>query len=650
MSDTNERWIAFDWETYPIVESGKATTKQIPLGICMTWASLDSPGERHIAHRADAVHIFKEWAEDDAVHLVGHNVTFDMLVSSYTCHMEQGWDMTSLIWGMYRAGRVHDTIITKALRLIFERGECTKTNYKLDYMAKEYANMELTGKSGGDAWRMRYNELDDVPLEDWPEAALEYALTDAEATARVYNALKGKRHGPNEYFQLCGDLAFGLTTSWGIMCDPEWAGWIYDHNIREMEPRAEVLRDAGVRIDGVNKQKPMRELFAKTWRRLGKEPMMTDSGKNVSLSSKAVKELESAGLFTLENADETVEIMRAYSEFCTLSKQNTTYLEPMLDAGDRSLCSRLVTLISTGRSSCRSPNFQNIPAHLNADEQRRKENGDEGPFGPHIRGGFVPRDGRIFMVADYSQIEMASLAQVMAAINGGNLTPMGEMLNEGRDPHLHLLASYWDTDYSELYARYHDGDEEVDWGRFLMKGANYGFGGMASPKTYQQDIRKFGVAVDIGFCEAIYNAYHDTYPGVKGPYLNWLNSCKVGWNEYLIPQLGPGGQFRDNWRKRRCNRLTQAANTPFQGLVGDGCKKAAWEIQSACWEKESSPLYGDRMVLFVHDEFCIEIVDENRQEKADEFVRLAVDEGMDVFIPDVEIGFDVNFMEERWGK
>jgi DNA polymerase I-like protein with 3'-5' exonuclease and polymerase domains len=53
--------------------------------------------------------------------------------------------------------------------------------------------------------------------------------------------------------------------------------------------------------------------------------------------------------------------------------------------------------------------------------------------------------------------------------------------------------------------------------------------------------------------------------------------------------------------------------------------------------------------LFVHDEFVLEVANENLEAKKAEFQRLMV-ESMKLFIPDILVEAEVRVMEERWGK
>src|SRR5206468_8263961 len=75
---------------------------------------------------------------------------------------------------------------------------------------------------------------------------------------------------------------------------------------------------------------------------------------------------------------------------------------------------------ATGRLSSSEPNLQNIPVRT--------------PRGEAIRRGFVPRPGWLFLVADYSQIEL----RIMAHLSGDPL--FIEAFRQGGDIHRQTAA------------------------------------------------------------------------------------------------------------------------------------------------------------------------------------------------------------------
>src|SRR5262249_40775501 len=78
------------------------------------------------------------------------------------------------------------------------------------------------------------------------------------------------------------------------------------------------------------------------------------------------------------------------------------------------------TLVRSGRTSCRSPNVQNVPR--------------DGLF----RQAFVPSPGHLLLAVDYSFIELRTLAAHALHRCGG--PDMAEVTRAGTDPHVNRAA------------------------------------------------------------------------------------------------------------------------------------------------------------------------------------------------------------------
>ncbi len=102
----------------------------------------------------------------------------------------------------------------------------------------------------------------------------------------------------------------------------------------------------------------------------------------------------------LEEIAKTHDVARLILEYRKLSKLSSTYVDGLLKAVDMR-DNRIHTTYdsfgtTTGRMSSNDPNLQNIPT-------------GEG-YADEIKSCFVPSAGNIFLVADYSQIELRILA------------------------------------------------------------------------------------------------------------------------------------------------------------------------------------------------------------------------------------------------
>jgi hypothetical protein len=68
----------------------------------------------------------------------------------------------------------------------------------------------------------------------------------------------------------------------------------------------------------------------------------------------------------------------------------------------------------------------------------------------------------------------------------------------------------------------------------------------------------------------------------------------------FVPDLLGGGIGRGGLS------FTETCNTPFQRLGAHVAKSAGWAITRACYADPASPLFGSRVVNFIHDQFLIE--------------------------------------------
>lgn len=643
--------IAFDTETYPFVKRGKASSLVVPRLVCLSYYH-DGMERPIVLERARAVPLFREWFEDPEHRFVGHNVTFDMLVMTRALVEEYGpRDWGNRLFEIYAQQRVHDTIVHEQLKRIARKGTTKNTGYTLSAMVGKYLSVQMTGKSGSDVWRARYNELEGIPAEKYPSRAYQYAADDAKLTWDLWVKISRKEHYPNEAFQLCADLWLKLTSAHGFMVDQEHTKWIHDHYAAKKERLAQKLREAGImRPDGTNNTAEVQKLFFYAWRRLGKEPKLTDTGQGISTAKDTLQLLKEEGYFDLEDNDGAT--MRVYSEYVTASKFISTYLEPMLDAGSSPVCNRYVTVVDSGRTSSQAPNVQNMPAHLNADERRAKAGGFEGPFGRDIRGCVVPRPGKVLIAADYGSIEMLALAQVNANL-AGRVTQLGEVLNSGVDCHLYLLAKMFELPYEKVLADYRAGDPwTVRW-RQVMKAKNYAAGGMAGVNSFVDYVKGYGENVTVAESHRADQAYHNTFPDVMDHHFANIHRSEQRKGVWLMELHGPN-RVTSGWMQRKCTKITQAANTMFQSLTGALAKHAGWQLSKSCYLDTDSVLYDSRILLFVHDEFVIETDDgpeEVLEEKGKELSRLMVDNAK-IWLPDLvpAIEADYKVLRERWSK
>src|SRR3712207_4799968 len=233
---------------------------------------------------------------------------------------------------------------------------------------------------------------------------------------------------------------------------------------------------------------------------------------------------------------------------------------------------------ATGRMACDHPNLQNIPR--------------SGPLRSYIRAP----EGRVFVIADYSQIEL----RIAAKISGD--TGMVCAYAEGRD--LHTLT-----------AQNLIGDKDVSKDdRKLAKAVNFGLlYGMGAQGLRIYALKSYGVEMSLDEAAIYRKRFFETYPGLR----RWHERERRTW------QRG-NGETRTLTGRRRTNvqKLTDRLNAPIQGAAADGLKLALallWERRREC--------PGAVPVLLCHDEVVVEC-DEGDAEKAESWLKKAMIGGM----------------------
>lgn len=699
--------VYFDTETYPIQTRGKATLCQSPRMVCAQWLieSPDDPDPEPIVElRAPAAERFcvlvDEALETNEVEFLALNAVYDVLVLTRLVFEETGRDVLPEVFALYEAGLVTDVQIRAKLQDIrdgrFWRG------YSLAALLKRETGISMSGKSGDDPWRMRYNELDGVDPARWPDDAYDYAAFDPKATQLLANALED--FGAVERFFAVKDFWLGLASGWGLRIDQDFAlevdtyyeeeeaRWFdvlsYEETPAGKKPRK--IGRPGWKDDemlpfvegGTMKDDAKRLLFEMAFEEIGEQPWRTDSGL-VSADKKTIAYLEE------QNVEEP--LFQAFKRYNKASTFRTVYLEPILDAGDDPICTRFDSLKRTGRLSASKPNTTNMPARSTAEERARRKQDPDAIIGSDIRRCFVPRDGYVYTGADYQAIELAALSQVYYSLTG-QMGAMGDAINSGKDLHCYAASVGIGISYEEaMFRRFLGSDEhangDLDRAREMAVGigakereveqwisaaggfealmdlakefgrtrstykiANFSFPTGATADTFVVQARAQGLRITPPQAEYVrerwFSAWWEMshYKEIIASHKDFASGC------YDVPHIGPNGTPH-GWRTRRCDRLTSAANSPFQGLAADGISWAGWLITKECYLEEyaDSPLYGSRIVLCVHDELVLEVPEERAQAVLDRQIELMLD-GMNLFIPDVRTHAEGKIMPDCWVK
>lgn len=260
-----------------------------------------------------------------------------------------------------------------------------------------------------------------------------------------------------------------------------------------------------------------------------------------------------------------IEVIERYRE---VSKLISTYVEalPKLADEQNSLHTTFnQDVASTGRLSSTNPNLQNIPIRTE--------------LGRRIRQAFVPRPGKVFVGADYSQFELR-----LAAVLAGDMTLI-EDFNSGIDIHTKTAAETYGIAMEDVTK-----DQ-----RRAAKVINFGV-------LYGMSPHGLSVAANMTFGEA--KKFIDHYFTLRKPIREYLDKTLVQAKEqgYVATHYGRRRPTPDvnssNFMVREAAKRA-AMNMPIQGTEADLMKLAMIRLD------EKLDGLGD-LVLQVHDSFLVE--------------------------------------------
>ena len=423
---------------------------------------------------------------------------------------------------------------------------------------------------------------------------IEYATRDVEVLLPLYEVLKAKiREADLTYVAEIEHRALPAVVWMSGAGVPIGAdGW--RKHARKAEADAARLKDE---LDALAPEHPE----SKPW--------------NLSSHQQVRKAAKLLGVDLPDTRDETLALYANHNNFIAVlrnyrkaGKLASTYGAAWLDNGhhqdDRIYASWRQLRAATGRMACDHPNLQNIPR--------------SGPLRSYIRAP----EGRAFVVADYSQIEL----RIAAKISGD--TEMRSAYAGGRD--LHTLT-----------ARSLAGREKISKDdRKLAKAVNFGLlYGMGAKGLRVYALRSYGVEMSSEEAALYRRRFFQTYPGLK----IWHDNERRTWQRGATVTRTLTGRRRVNVEK-----LTDRLNAPVQGTAADGLKLAlalVWERRHQC--------SGAAPILVCHDEVVVEC-DPDQAGGAKAWLEGAMIEGMDAVLNGAGEGLVPVEVETRiarsWGE
>ena len=298
-----------------------------------------------------------------------------------------------------------------------------------------------------------------------------------------------------------------------------------------------------------------------------------------------------------------VKLVLDYRQLAKLKSTYTDGLVKVIEGDGRIHSSFNQTVTVTGRISSTEPNLQNIPVRTE--------------LGRELRRMFVADEGKVFVDADYSQIELRVLAHM------ADDAVMVKAFTDDEDIHSITASQVFGVVTPET--------------RSKAKAVNFGI-------VY--GISAFGLADDIGVsnkeAKAYIEAYFEKYTGIKtfldktveDAAADGFVTTLFGRRRYM-PELSSSNFMVRSFGERA------ARNTPIQGTAADIIKYAMVRTEKALEGLNA------KLILQVHDELIIECP-EAEVEKVKEIIRREMEGAADLSVPlKVDIGVGKSWYDAK---
>src|SRR4051812_20416223 len=307
------------------------------------------------------------------------------------------------------------------------------------------------------------------------------------------------------------------------------------------------------------------------------------------------------------------ELPRLILEYRELQKLKSTYVDALPQRVNRHT-GRIHTSFNqaggaTGRLRPSEPNLQNIPVRT--------------ARGEAIRAGFVPRPGWVFLVADYSQIEL----RMMAHLSGD--PAFIEAFRQGGDIHRQTAALIFGVDPADVTADMRARAKTVNFATI------YGQGPFALS-------RQLGISQDDA--RGFIARYFERFSGVRAFLDRQVELARQqGYVETLFKRRRYIPEMKERNFNLRAYGERNAQNSPLQGSAADLIKLAMVRIHRAIREQG----LAGRMLLQVHDELIFEAPPEEVQAMTT-LVRSHMENVVELRVPlVVDIGVGPNWLEAK---
>lgn len=358
----------FDFESYLISEE-----HPYPKPVCVSYFRDKKTKGLHVGMQNMEVYLERA-LDDNNLTLVAHNLSFELNVIDYWFPKLKFKMRAKLDSGQFICTMVYERLL-----------DCIRKKQNGDYsladLVKWYFKKDISeSKTDPNAWRLRYSELDNVPLEQWPEEAVEYAIGDSEYCLKVF-AKQFKEAKVNYLLSVKSDYYLNRMGATGFKIDKSRVAILETEILERLVPAYRQLFDLGLANvqmangkdkkgktkyklikDKVEATKVISEFYKyKDTHKIGKFQGLII--KHIEANIPTLKRSKKGGTSTDKEAlpmylaecpnDEVIKALAAIQKYTNIY---TSFVERLKQVTDL-VRSQYTSCVSTGRTSCRTSTF-----------------------------------------------------------------------------------------------------------------------------------------------------------------------------------------------------------------------------------------------------------------------------------------------------
>ena len=533
----------------------------------------------YILLEEDKIQLFKEIFEDNNVKKIGYKQKID-----YILLREKEINVSNFYYDIELAAYILNP---------------TESKYNLEKLAIDYLKLDINEYNKKEEKQINLFEAQENKTENEIEKNCMYVYT----IYNVYEKTMEKLKETNQ-LDLFNNIEMPLVK---VLADMQYIGIYVDKN--ELVEFGNTLKNEIEKLTGEIYKLAGEEFNINSTKQLGiilfekmKLPVVKKTKSGYSTDVEVLEKLKN------EN-----EIVSKILDYRQLVKLNSTYVEgliPYINDKDNRIHSYFhQTVTATGRISSTEPNLQNIPTRFD--------------LGKQIRKVFKPKEGYVFVDADYSQIELRVLAHI------ADDEHMIEAFNNNEDIHRQTASKVFDIPMEEVTSKQRSDAKAVNFGIV------YG-------------ISDFGLGEQLGIsrkqAKLYIEQYLDKYQKIKEFMENIKESAKKeGYVETLFNRRRYIPEMNSNNYMVRQFGARVAMNTPIQGTAADIMKIAMIKLFNELKERKLE----SNILLQIHDELLLEVKKEEK-DKVEKLLKDSMEGAMQLKVPlKVELSEADNWYEAK---